>query len=437
MVVPVMKIEGDGERATTLPPTPPPPPPPHPPPRHLLCRYRSSLLCPDLGSCPYHSPPPPRVLSLNWRELKLAKLKLGRRKEKAGWIFQEEIGGIGLALERGLEQERARARRRARAREMAAAANMKVKVMLKLMGPLPGRISELLLEAAAVRSASAGQGIAATDRSRRGLAFLKMELSIIVASLRQLASTGLRPDDMHDSHRIDDRLDRLEELASWIRDLLDDHVPVERHGVLELPDLNLAWIEQLLLVDDGLVAVRCHTSAAHGGGDTPHHAAGGGLVGADGPRKKLEAYLVGGAGDDEQLRLLNVLSIVGPAGVGKTALAMEVFRQVRGQFQCSVVVNVSGSRSTPNTKDLLEHIMSQIVEAPSTELPQTTAASEADDEYEMIYHINKFLKDRRYQPIGMLILQLISIGTTPILLLLLIPILVHSAMFTGMAGTSF
>ncbi|PNT63317.1 hypothetical protein BRADI_4g14105v3 [Brachypodium distachyon] len=61
---------------------------------------------------------------------------------------------------------------------------------------------------------------------------------------------------------------------------------------------------------------------------------------------------------------LKVISMVGPAGVGKAALAMEIYRQLqqneaRNYFQCCATVKVSRK---PDIKELLKHILLQIDE---------------------------------------------------------------------------
>ncbi|CAD6206138.1 unnamed protein product [Miscanthus lutarioriparius] len=64
-----------------------------------------------------------------------------------------------------------------------------------------------------------------------------------------------------------------------------------------------------------------------------------GLVGMDGPREEIVKWLM-----DEQQQL-KVVSIVGFGGLGKTTLAMEVYRTIGGQFQCKASTSVSRNLS--------------------------------------------------------------------------------------------
>uniref|UniRef100_A0A0E0MH32 NB-ARC domain-containing protein n=1 Tax=Oryza punctata TaxID=4537 RepID=A0A0E0MH32_ORYPU len=67
------------------------------------------------------------------------------------------------------------------------------------------------------------------------------------------------------------------------------------------------------------------------------------LVGVDGPAKRLLRWLTAAADDDK--RSLQVMAVVGPAGVGKTTLAMELNRRLRREagayFECLAVAGFS------------------------------------------------------------------------------------------------
>ncbi|XP_022684933.1 disease resistance protein RPM1 isoform X2 [Setaria italica] len=88
---------------------------------------------------------------------------------------------------------------------------------------------------------------------------------------------------------------------------------------------------------------------------------------------------------NEAEKLMKVISVLGPVGVGKTTLAKEVYRQMRGQFKCRAFVRAS---KTPDTRRLLRSIISQIQrhQQPPHGLPVQ----------ELIDYIRKHLQQKRY-----------------------------------------
>lgn len=302
-------------------------------------------------------------------------------------------------------RERQRERESAAARKAAAAVKEEVTKVLELMGPLPGRISEL------VSRSKVGPGRSTVDDGDwRALAFLEKELRTIVAALRQLAVSAVLGQGHVDS--IKDRLAHLTDLAGWIQDSILNSGRTPRRAA-ELPELNLTWIEQLLLADDFAGGGHTHTV-----GDSdmrtvlpskrndnhpelllqpdcngnPH------LVGIDGPSKKLLRCLVSAAdGKEDNKSTPRVISIVGPAGVGKTTLAMELYRRTGEQhFQCHAVARMS--RQPPDTRKLLKNIMSQIIDSAAPETPKCskTIAALEGDEHELAFHLREFLNKKRY-----------------------------------------
>ncbi|KAM3300242.1 hypothetical protein ACQJBY_041329 [Aegilops geniculata] len=77
-----------------------------------------------------------------------------------------------------------------------------------------------------------------------------------------------------------------------------------------------------------------------------------GLVAIAGPMKHTTALLM-----DEKEKELKVVAIVGSGGLGKTTLAMEVYRKIAGYFSCRASVSVS---RTLDLENLLKDILSQI-----------------------------------------------------------------------------
>ncbi|OEL25531.1 Disease resistance protein RPM1 [Dichanthelium oligosanthes] len=105
------------------------------------------------------------------------------------------------------------------------------------------------------------------------------------------------------------------------------------------------------------------------------------LVGVDGPMSDIVEWLMGGT-----TTTLKVLSVVGFGGLGKTTLAMEVFRRVGGQFGCRAFAAVSQKL---DTKKLLKDLLSQI------------AGEEVDrmdtwEEGQLIRKLRECLLNRRY-----------------------------------------
>ncbi|CAL4985007.1 unnamed protein product [Urochloa decumbens] len=68
------------------------------------------------------------------------------------------------------------------------------------------------------------------------------------------------------------------------------------------------------------------------------------------------AKLINLLGKDAEQRM-KVVSVLGPVGVGKTTLAKQVYRQMRGQFQCRAFVRAS---KMPDTRRLLRSIIYQV-----------------------------------------------------------------------------
>jgi len=105
------------------------------------------------------------------------------------------------------------------------------------------------------------------------------------------------------------------------------------------------------------------------------------LVGIEDSRTKLIEMLTG-----EAKQQLKVVSIVGPAGVGKTTLAIEIFRELRGQFELRAFVHASRKI---DMRRLLGSILSQV--QPHHQLPSVASSVQS-----LIDIIQEQLQDKRY-----------------------------------------
>ncbi|CAN6200842.1 unnamed protein product [Urochloa humidicola] len=105
------------------------------------------------------------------------------------------------------------------------------------------------------------------------------------------------------------------------------------------------------------------------------------VVGIEDSRIKLIELL-----NVEAEQQLKVVSIVGPAGVGKTTLAKEIFRELRGEFQLRAFVCVSRKL---DMRRLLGSILCQV-------RPHCKLSSVAGPMQNLIDNIQEQLQDKRY-----------------------------------------
>uniref|UniRef100_A0A0E0HZV6 AAA+ ATPase domain-containing protein n=1 Tax=Oryza nivara TaxID=4536 RepID=A0A0E0HZV6_ORYNI len=102
------------------------------------------------------------------------------------------------------------------------------------------------------------------------------------------------------------------------------------------------------------------------------------LVGIEKPMNQLVKWLTD---EEEQLK---VISIVGPAGIGKTTLARELFRKLRGQFACRAFVQAS---QNPDMGRLLGSMLSQV----GSNKPLHTSSVQ-----DLIDSLREHLQDKRF-----------------------------------------
>ncbi|VAI62971.1 unnamed protein product [Triticum turgidum subsp. durum] len=110
------------------------------------------------------------------------------------------------------------------------------------------------------------------------------------------------------------------------------------------------------------------------------------LVGIDGPRDDLANWMLEDKNGSTKDR--KVLSIVGFGGLGKTTLAREVYRKIKGHFHCQAFVSVS---QKPNVKKIMKNLICQ--------LPCKKDFKEGIDTWDetmCIAKLKKLLQDKRY-----------------------------------------
>ncbi|XP_037424951.1 disease resistance protein RPM1-like [Triticum dicoccoides] len=107
------------------------------------------------------------------------------------------------------------------------------------------------------------------------------------------------------------------------------------------------------------------------------------LVGVDENREKLEKWL---ADDSKEC---SVVALLGMGGLGKTALAANVYKKVREKFQCHAWVSIS---QTYSREDVLRNITKELLKDNINVLSSTTAMDITCVEETL----SKFLKQQKY-----------------------------------------
>nr|UBY07415.1 NBS-LRR disease resistance protein [Dasypyrum villosum] len=108
------------------------------------------------------------------------------------------------------------------------------------------------------------------------------------------------------------------------------------------------------------------------------------LVGVDGPRDDLAKWVL----EDGNKHGRKVLSIVGFGGLGKTTLANEVSRKIRGHFDCHAFVSVS---QKPDTMKIIKDVISQV-----SYRDEFKKDMEIWDEKKSISKLRELLQEKRY-----------------------------------------
>ncbi|XP_044445295.1 disease resistance protein Pik-1-like, partial [Triticum aestivum] len=112
--------------------------------------------------------------------------------------------------------------------------------------------------------------------------------------------------------------------------------------------------------------------------------AGNDLVGIDGKQEKELMKLLSD-GDNVTNKKLEVVSVVGFAGLGKTALVKTVYEKIKGDFDCTAFV-LAGQN--PDLRTVLRNVISQ--------LTMNSSNSSRKDEQELVNLISEILENKRY-----------------------------------------
>lgn len=119
------------------------------------------------------------------------------------------------------------------------------------------------------------------------------------------------------------------------------------------------------------------------------------LVGIDATRNKLIEFVT-----DLEEKELKVVPIVGCGGLGKTTLAMQVYRHLQGQFEFQAKVLMSRNF---DMKRILRAILFQ-----TNETDYQYQNTESWDEAVLIQKLSKYLEDKRYYYLIIVLEKIIS-----------------------------
>ncbi|KAL5203815.1 hypothetical protein ABZP36_008686 [Zizania latifolia] len=260
--------------------------------------------------------------------------------------------------------------------------------MLEVLEALRGRIS-MLMKAGRITD----------DHGRHRLAFVEMELSGLVERLQLAALPWIRSHGdewllelRRDARTIDDFVDKNGD-GQVSHSLLQKVArPFRRFKLTSHRLRQIEWHAYVLY----RAAEECSGYELRNSDLRPQAAKECDLVGIDGQANKLLIRCLTAAADDDKIR--RVMCIVGPTGVGKTTLAMELHRRLRCQpaqhFPCCAAV--SFIRTSDRCCLLLRSILSQIIDQ-ETCSPHNSKTIMLEEDPKLLAHsISERLQGKRY-----------------------------------------
>ncbi|OQU83810.1 hypothetical protein SORBI_3005G181700 [Sorghum bicolor] len=260
--------------------------------------------------------------------------------------------------------------------------------------------------------------VSSSDPGRRCVAFMETELSIVMAFLKTLSPQHL--DDAETKQWLGAYLSHLfPVLLHWVDLVLVlSEVDPSRHTLLPRASQCFLhcrrnsyshWLPLDTIMLYYFIEHRSrhwhllHTTSSGLGLITSQLDEAGALlplVGINRPAKKIFRWLAAHQGKmDMNTR---VMSIVGPVGIGKTTLAVELLNRLirhetssggRYHFQCNVMAQASRGTSDRNIR-LLRDILSQVSPAAATAL--SSYPSDAKTMEVLVCLVSECLRDKRY-----------------------------------------
>ncbi|KAL6654404.1 hypothetical protein ACP70R_007869 [Stipagrostis hirtigluma subsp. patula] len=193
-----------------------------------------------------------------------------------------------------------------------------------------------------------------SSRAQADIVFLKTEMETVQFVLRELAKVPVAHLDEGTRAWAED----LREVSCDIKHAVDNFNKATtvkaRHrfatDISDLKDCFLQAAERRQRYDLSGLRVYRRTAADNASRQDPEK-----LVAIDGPRDELVKLLKGEESTSD--RKLKLASIIGIAGVGKTALAKEVYSILKPEFKCTAWVSLP---TQPDMKVVLQDLLHQI-----------------------------------------------------------------------------